>query len=630
MLKPHQQLMELFRDAPAWAVSLAVHGVIFMLMGTITFAINNPGSDLLLTSVLDQEMDPHQLLFEATVSDQIGTNANFDSLTASISVTNTPSITSDSQAETPVSQQLQQELLEVNAPSTELVAKPQDGELMNTVEVKGQTEHTGGVEGAMDRLTFEIATSLSDKPTLVIWLFDASNSLNERREAIAQRFENVYKQLGVLERERQGPLPLETVVVSFGQETKFMTEKPVADVSHLTKAIREIQPDESGKEYVFDAVDQVSRRYQTHRTKLRRNVMIVIVTDERGDDVDKLEATIAFNKRYGMKVYCVGNAALFGLEKGYIPFTWKEGENTFTQDLPADQGPETFYPERLQLPFWGGQNEHLERMSASFGPYALTRLCAETGGLYMVSAEGRGPTFDYAIMRNYSPDYRPIRLIDLDIKQNQAMQSVIAAAQLSRVNNIPIPTNTFRADTDNRLRQELTEAQKPLAVLDYQLNEMMSVLEKGIKDRERLGNPRWRASYDLSVGRVLAMRARSLGYNEMCAEMKSSPKKFETTGNNHWRLVPSNKVSSSAIVKKLASQADEYLTRVINEHPGTPWELLADRERQQPLGWEWQEFQREIPEMNRNPNDPQLLLADEERRRQMMNQPPRPKNVPKL
>src|SRR5690606_41532269 len=66
-----------------------------------------------------------------------------------------------------------------------------------------------------------------------------------------------------------------------------------------------------------------------------------------------------------------------------------------------------------------------------------------------------------------------------------------------------------------------TEAQKPLAVLDYQLNELMNVLEKGVKDREKLTEPRWRASFDLSVGRVLAMRARSLGYNQRSEEHTS-------------------------------------------------------------------------------------------------------------
>lgn len=632
---PYGQYVDQLKDAPAWAISLAVHAAILMLMASITYVVNSPDNSLMLSSTIDQ-VDEQQFLFDATVSDQVGTNASFDTLSASLSMTKDPTL----ETENPVDEQLQEELLDVNVPMAESIAKPSDSELVESVEVAGQTEHTGGTEGAMDRLTFEIASSLNDKPTLVIWLFDASNSLNEHREMIANRFETVYKQLGMLDRNQdKGRPPLETAVVSFGEKTKFVTEKPVSDVKDLIKAVRDIQPDESGIEHTFEAIDQVSKRWQSYRTKLRRNVMIILVTDERGDDPEKLDNVIAFNKRYGIRVFCVGHAAPFGREQVFVNYTWEENGQSFTMDLPADVGPETFYPERLQLPFWGGRNQYLDRMSSSYGPYALTRLCAETGGLYLVNEElnmvqdaKQAPRFDHAIMRNYSPDYRPIRLQDQDIKQNQAMQAVIMASQLSKVNSVPLPTLSFRADTDNALRQALTEAQKPLAVLDYHLNELMAILEKGVKDRDKLTRPRWRAGFDLAMGRVLAMRARAMGYNEMAAEMKSSPKKFESKDNNHWRMVPSEKVSTSATVRKLASQADEYLSRVINEHPGTPWEMLADRERQQPLGWEWQEFRRELAPSNPNdPNAPRLLLAEEEeRQRRMNNPPPKPKNIPRL
>ena len=624
--KFNTQIVDYIKETPAWAVSLGVHAIILMLMASITFVVQSPSNQLLLSSVIDEAVDDQQFLFDATVSDQVGTDSNFDTLSPSLATTVTPE---DPQEQ--IDQQLEEENLEVEVPTADLVARPSDAELVESVEVAGQTEHPGGVAGAMDRLTFELASSLNDRPTLAIWLFDASNSLNERREAIAKRFETVYNQLGVIEDKKHKKFPLVTAVVSFGQETKFITEKPVHDVEDLVEAIRKIKPDASGKENVFNAVSQVSRRWQNYKTKLRRNVMIIIVTDEKGDDVGILEKTIAFNKRYGMRVYCVGNSALFGRDKGYIPHTWEENGKSFTMDLEADQGPETIFSERLQLPFWGGRNRSLNRMSASFGPYALTRLCAETGGLYLVSAEGSGPKFDPSVMRNYPPDYRPIRLFEIELKKSLAKQSVLQAAQLSRVNRIPIPTLEFRADTDNILRVQVTEAQKPLAILDYHLNSMMAVLERGVQDRDKLKSPRWRASYDLAAGRVLAMRARSLGYNEMCAEIKSSPKVFDDKKNNFWRLVPSNTISSGPNVKKIAAKAEEFLSRVIDEHPGTPWEMLAAREREQPLGWEWQEFHRDVAPLSSDaPDKVMLLLAEEQKKKSKMKPQTGPKNIPKL
>ena len=91
------------------------------------------------------------------------------------------------------------------------------------------------------------------------------------------------------------------------------------------------------------------------------------------------------------------------------------------------------------------------------------------------------------------------------------------------------------------------------------------------------------------MGRVLAMRVRSYGYNMMLAEMKASPKKFEKKESNLWTLRPSKDITSGPATKKMANKAQEYLKRVIDEHAGTPWAILAEREYGTPLGWEWKE-----------------------------------------
>ena len=56
----------------------------------------------------------------------------------------------------------------------------------------------------------------------------------------------------------------------------------------------------------------------------------------------------------------------------------------------------------------GNDNKKYERLSAGYGPYALTRLCAETGGVFFVADQG-SIRFDSDVMRDYQPDYRPVR-----------------------------------------------------------------------------------------------------------------------------------------------------------------------------------------------------------------------------
>ena len=81
---------------------------------------------------------------------------------------------------------------------------------------------TVGADGAIDRITNEILLSLDERPTLVVWLFDQSGSLKAQRESIAERFDRVYNELGVIEASgnpafsRHQDKPLLTAVASFG------------------------------------------------------------------------------------------------------------------------------------------------------------------------------------------------------------------------------------------------------------------------------------------------------------------------------------------------------------------------------------------------------------------------------
>ena len=358
-------------------------------------------------------------------------------------------------------------------------------------------------------------------------------------------------------------------------------------------------------------------------------MMLIVVTDERGDDYHMLEDVVRKCSREGVKAYCIGNSSVFGREQGYVPVTWEVDGQPHTEQLPADQGPETVAAEGLQLPFWTSRGSNLLRMSAGYGPYTLSRLCAETGGVFFVADDTNVRKFDSAIMRQYTPDYRPIRDYQRELTQNMAKAALVNAAnhKLPDRNNdeilderdIPVPPRAFQANNDNVLRQQITEAQKPLATLDYFLQELHLMLEGGEKHRDRLDSDRWRASYDLAMGRVLAMRVRAYGYNSTLAEMKSSPKPFEKEGSNQWKLEPAEEVNGGATVRKMHKKATEYLNRVIDEHPGTPWALMAQVELSEPLGWKWVEGTMRIASAGgggNNGNNPQFAPEEMERRRQ--------------
>ena len=620
-----RRLIAWLGDAPAWVVSAVVHLILLMMFASVVHTTFQQPEPEIVSAIEEPELDQYK--FEtATVFDEVGNDSSVNVIS--------PSAASATEAGREPQEQLTQrldqefELTSVQVP--EMIVQPNQLNLVSEFDVAGTTEHTGGVEGAIDRLTNELAASLRENETTVIWLFDASLSLRDRRNAIADRFETIYAQLdelGVLEDER-----LLTVAAAYAEKWTLLTEEPTQNVGPLAKKIRDIPDPNTSVENVLTAVSDVTGKFLSQRTRERRTMMVVIVTDERGDDFQNLESVITRLKRYGIKVYCVGNAAPLGQTKELINWTYEDG---FVEMLPVDRGPETAFPELLALPFWGKNASR--PLSSGYGPYGLTRLAAETGGLFLLTEE-TSKRFDPAIMRNYPPDYRPIAIVDADIRKNLAMQALVRAATLSQQSDrrdaIPRPRLVFPGENDTILRRAITEAQKPMAIVDYHLQELSTILEAGLRDRDKLDTPRWRATWDLAVGRIAALRARAYGYNAVLAEMKVSPRAFENKTNNEWALMPSDEIAGGAGVKKIAETAREHLSRVVDEHPGTPWAELAALELSTPMGWKWVEQNNLVVRFGPRAADPEvarLLLAEEEKRREEMpRQETKPRQRPKL
>lgn len=627
------------RDTPGWLVSVGVHVLMMVALLTVKFTTSIQREETIVGS-LEEVQSETPFDQTQTERDQIGVGETVNSL----SMSSGSAAVAASSAEA-VSQAAQQGV-DQGFKDPDVAVNIGDGVGQFTGDVLGSqgveiltggsgTENVsrggGGVESAIDRLTWEVAQSLHQKKTTVIWLFDQSLSLRDRRDAIADRFENVYRQLDSLE-EGGEKGSLSSIVATYGEKFNLLTEKPVDDIRSLIPKVRAIPNDESGKENVFFAVNTLATKFKLERGK-GRNVMIFIVTDEKGDDAERyLEESILVCRRAGIKVYCVGNAALFGREKGYVTWTYPDESK---EELEVDAGPETVEPEAIALGFWGSRGPDLTRMSSSYGPYALTRLCKETGGLYFIAQEdSKGLKFDPAVMRNYQPDYRPIRDYKNSVERNKAKGALVLAAKATKVDSLPLPNTSFRAYNDNILREEVTDSQKPVAELTYKIDKLLELLTVGEKDREKIAEPRWRAAYDLAIGRALAMKVRLAGYNQLLAEMKSSIKPFTKKDSNEWKLAPSKNITAGAQIKKLERQAATYLKRVIDENPGTPWEKLAERELSTAMGWEWVEANNsQYFPANTTQGEAQrrILLAADEVKKKAKKMPTAPQKVkPKL
>ena len=520
---------------------------------------------------------------------------------------------------------------------------------------------TQGAAGAVDRITFEILQALEEKPTLVVWFFDKSGSLHRQRGEIRDRFDRIYEELGILRdsgsdafKRNKSEIPLLTSVVGFGEDVTLYTEEPTDDVEQIKQIVDQIEVDKSGTERVFTAISSAADEYKTLRKSRgpngpQRNVLFVVVTDERGDDTQKLESSIETCRKWGIPVYVIGVPAPFGREHTLVKYVDPDPQYDQTpQWAQVDQGPETFLPERVQVGFTGNFEQE-PVIDSGFGPYGLTRLCYETGGIYFTVHPNRNVSrrvnrgeldafasdlkyfFDPAAMAPYRPDYLSPADYVKRVKSSPLRQSLITAAQMKPASGITRPRTRFVKRSDAQLVGDLTRAQQDAARLEPTLVRLAQILEPGMAARDAEKSLRWRAGFDLAMGRVLAQKVRTETYNAMLAEAKQGVA-FKDEKNNTWLLVPSDEISVGSKWQREAELARKLLQGVVEQHPGTPWALLANKELDVPIGWKWEEEYTDLnpPAENRpgnNNNNNNNPPRDDEK--QMLKKAPK-RPVPKL
>jgi hypothetical protein len=590
-------------DTPAWAVSLVVHVAVLVSMAMVVIPLPTKSTPAISIEqpVTDDVLlvDPPEMTVSLDQQPTVGAESK-DSLDAAESLA--PVLADDSLV--PV------ELPELTAsditiePILDVFATGMN--VSDSLIVKG-TAGVGveGASGAVDRLTMEIQASLEKRDTLVCWVFDQSVSLASQRREIASRLERVFDELGVTGR-GAGRTQLFNLVFAYGKQTTAIFDKPTTDVSGIVKAIESIPIDESGLEMTFTAVAQTAQRAKEVRgSAAARNVMIIVFTDEVGNDEDKCDAVAAFCRTQKLPVYVVGVPAPFGRRQVEMKFV--EFEERFADEVRwpvVDQGPETLFPEVVRIKMG---NDLDDAIDSGFGPFSLSKLCAETGGIYFAvhanrNAAGRvgnaatAPMasrlryfFDADAMRVYRPEYVPATVLDKAIASNRAKKALVDAAKMADLAPMESPVRTFPRIDDGKLAQLFGDAQKASAQLQPKVEMLHGVLAAGEPDRPRIQEPRWQAGYDLAMGRVLAFKVRNVGYNQMLGNAKSG-RKFENPKSDTWELDPSDDLSGlDSPTRKLAEQAKTYLQRVVAEHPGTPWALIAEQELKTKLGHAWRE-----------------------------------------
>jgi hypothetical protein len=465
-------------------------------------------------------------------------------------------------------------------------------------------------EAAVKKITSVIKASLEVGPTLVVWIIDRTPSAEGMVRDVTAAATDFYESPEVRELSTAEGSPLLTALIAFDEQVQFVLDPPAGDLQKVKAGFDAIKPSSSGREMTFTAVKQSLDKYLPLRKEQQREVVIVVVTDEAGDDAKTVDDLVEPTLRNAIPVYVIGLPAPWG-EMNPFAKTPKSVTESKDDSLPI-VGPESLLSERVDIDNWKGHYATSlvsNLIDSGFGPFALERLCRASRGQFFALRAGRGygfrptssntwPTgdemrFDDKVVSRYAPDYVSEAEYRKLLAENKARAVLVEAAKLPRVSIEGSPTSHFPKNVDAKnaeakMAKQMTDAQRFAARNQQNVDRLHEILKDGESDRAKLNSPRWQAEFDLAYGRVLANKARLDGYNSMIAALKRG-KNFTNPASKEWVLESADNFETESPIRKMAEKAKDYLNRVIHDHPGTPWAKIAEEELRLPLGWQWKE-----------------------------------------
>jgi hypothetical protein len=342
--------------------------------------------------------------------------------------------------------------------------------------------------------------------------------------------------------------------------------------------------------------------------KAKQKLVVVIVTDESGDDGANIDQAIERAKKYNAPVYVLGREAVFGTQ--YARIRWVDPKYNLTHWLLINRGPETPFAECLQT---DGLHERWDSYSSGFGPYELVRMSKESGGVYYVlpgeeeNLSGQEAVekrkFQFYDMKEYVPNLDTRREYEQERNQSKfrkTLWDVIQTLDPYKDKELHIQEHWYpiaEAEFGKTGAISFQRAIRAMVLFDQAAETLLKI--RPLRDKE--ASQRWRANYDLMLAQTMAYRVRLF---QFCLAMDQHKKHFpkpKSEKSNVWNLARTAKMiePDAQVVKvtkvdtaKLNQQeqaAREMFELVKRQHPRTPWSNRAEYELQVGFGFQFAE-----------------------------------------
>jgi hypothetical protein len=590
-------------DAPAWVVSTLVHVGILVLLGVVTFkdevkqAITNLNSSLVPTTKGSADelttiyADPANVPRDQAVGD---TNSTITGVATGGGTALGTGVGTGPPSATPVVGGRGSGTAKVgegtSLPSVKVVAAVSGLSMLPSAPTRDLagggmiagdvTFDSGDVGVALDQLAREILRHLQQHKLTVVWLFDESESMKDDQKAIRGKFSRVASELRVNVDQKRKDQPLTHAIVGFGGDTHFELEKPTADIDQIARAIDRLRVEPSGVENTLSAVRQVIEHYGSLIRKDRK-LLIVLVTDESGDDGAFVEEARQAAVSKGVPVYIIGRQSLFGYSNARLLYVDPVTKDHYWPTIR--RGPESADVEMLQ---WDGLHDRWDEQPSGFAPYELARLAKDSGGIYFLlpSEESmrirqREKAYSIKELKEYVPAYESRALYNEKRIRSELRRTMSEVINVTKTFPYRRHFSILHNEMMAQANEEYPKVMERLGIL-ISIEQRLKSLKK-VRDREP--EKRWQAHYDLMLAQVVAHQIKAYEYRACLQELVAKPPiPNRSPGPDlivEWVLDHSKtpKAPKSETEKKYA-EATKLLKDVIAAHPKTPWADLAQDE----------------------------------------------------
>lgn len=599
-------------DVTAMAISAAVHVAVAALLLLIQFQAQLDDFKLSIESIFSEERSAEEFTRDLNQNTQTSETLSIveGQVGAAGSAVGGAAAVAAAQARIDNSQQFEDPVVALHTGDIALPGLDSLGTDLGEAAIKGEPQAVAeGYGPALSRIAQELIRMMREEKLLVAWLFDESESMRDDQGEIREQFHKVYEEIGLaLERDtkiRGDKEILLTAVHGFGKEVSAITPKPTSDLREIRSAIDKIKVDETGIENIFNAVNKVVDQYRSIAARGRRRLVLVLVTDESGDDGDGdlLDEVVRKCQKARAPVYILGRESLFGYKYGRM--RWQDPKYGLTHWLGINRGPETAFAEALQF---DGLHDRWDSHPSGFAPYEQARLAKETGGIFFIlpheeenlvgQADIDKRKFAFLDMKEYTPEL-VVRRRYLETRSQSRFRT--AVADVVRLLDPRADTQLNIADWGYSTERSAFRAagqanfERGLRALGL-LNQAAGMLDKVGPLRDKETSQRWRANYDLALAQILAYRVRLFQFLLAMDGYLNDLPAPKNPQNNVWnvarvqemlepteRQIKLTKVDLDEL-RKQHRRAKELFEFVIKTHPRTPWANRAQFELMQGFG----------------------------------------------